>query len=119
MYKNFKCTDNVKTQLNRPYKHITLAAERGQSILEPEMKIKTGMSPSVAFFMCAALFISFCSCESFSKRDEVELEGAPKIAGIEETDVDWNEDENVEDNSDHPDNDATEYGMEQDGMYVR
>ncbi|KAJ7314320.1 hypothetical protein OS493_039355 [Desmophyllum pertusum] len=79
------------------------------------MKIKTGMSPSVAFLMCAALFISFCSCESFPKRDEVELEGAPKIAGIEETDADWDEDKNVEDNNEHPDNDATEYGMERDG----
>ena len=67
------------------------------------MKINTGMSPSVAFFLCAALFIVFCSCNYFSKEEEIELKDEPKIAGILETDVDWGEDENVEDNSKHLD----------------
>ncbi len=79
------------------------------------MKFKTGMSPSVSFALCAVLFFAFFSCDSFAKEDELELKGEPNIAGIEETDADWGEDEDIEDADEFPE-DTNEYETAQDGM---
>lgn len=73
------------------------------------------MSRSFSFALCAVLFFAFCSCNSFAKEGELELKGEPKIAGIEETDADWVEEENVEDTDELPEKDTNEYQTAQDG----
>ena len=79
------------------------------------MKFKTGMSPSVSLALCAILFFAFCSCDSFSKEDELELKGEPKNAEIEEADAEWGEDENVEDTGELLEKGTNEFATEQDG----
>ena len=79
------------------------------------MKFKTEIKPSVSLALCVVLVFTFCSCDSFAKEDQFELQSKPKIAGIEEKDTEWAEDENVQDTGELPDRRTNEYEMGQDG----
>ena len=76
------------------------------------------MKPLSLFALCAVLFFSFCSCDSIAPENGLELEDEAKLAGIEETDADWSEDENVEDTGELVEG-TDEYESEtaQDGVY--
>ncbi|KAL9966867.1 hypothetical protein ACROYT_G025000 [Oculina patagonica] len=73
------------------------------------------MSPSGSFALFAVLFFAFCYCDSIVKEDELELNGEAKIAGVEETDADWSEEENIKDTSELPEKEKNDYETTQDG----
>ena len=77
------------------------------------------MSPSVSFALCAVFFFGFCSqCDSFAKDDELALKEVSNLAGTEETDAEWDEDETGEDTGKFPEDDTDEFGTAQDdGVY--
>lgn len=78
------------------------------------MKLEGGTKPFALFPLCAVLFFCFCSCDPIAAENGLELEGEAKLAGIEETDAVWSEDENVEDIGKLAE-DTDEYETAQDG----
>lgn len=59
--------------------------------------MEKAMRSSASFLLCAYLFVSFRSCDSFGKdTGTAQLSRQPVITGTAETD-DWSEDANFED----------------------
>ena len=71
------------------------------------MKLK----PSVSLALCAVLVFAFCSCDSIAKEDKLELQSESKIAGMEEKDAEFDEDENVQDTGELPNRSTNEMGQ--------
>ena len=73
------------------------------------------MFPRTSIVLCAVFFFAVILGDYFSKADESESKRDPKIAGIEDTGVEWGEKEHFEDVNQLNDVKTSQYGMERDG----